>query len=177
MSEFKYQFDDLFNPVLEALHNLGGSGTNQEIEEEVITILGLGQEEINDLHRGSTTKLNYRLRWARNYLKNYGLLENPSRAVWALTPNGLSTRAVEKEEVNRFVIGKNQSTEDKAPSSEKEPMDGVSLYDVSKLLRHSNIRMTEKYAHLAPDYLHKAVAGRGFSAQFQHSGNSLKAVM
>ena len=56
-------------------------------------------------------------------------------------------------------------------------MDGVSLYDVSKLLRHSNIRMTEKYAHLAPDYLHKAVAGRGFSAQFQHSGNSLKAVM
>ena len=56
-------------------------------------------------------------------------------------------------------------------------MDGVPLYDVSKLLRHSNIRMTEKYAHLAPDYLHKAVAGRGFSAQFQHSGNSLKAVM
>ena len=56
-------------------------------------------------------------------------------------------------------------------------MDGVPLYDVSKLLRHSSIRMTEKYAHLAPDYLHKAVAGRGFSAQFQHSGNSLKAVM
>ena len=122
MSEFKYQFDDLFNPVLEALHNLGGSGTNQEIEEEVITILGLGQEEINDLHRGSTTKLNYRLRWARNYLKNYGLLENPSRAVWALTPNGLSTRVVEKEEVNRFVRAKNQSTEDKAPSSGKEPV-------------------------------------------------------
>ena len=122
MSEFKYQFDDLFNPVLEALHNLGGSGTNQEIEEEVITILGLGQEEINDLHRGSTTKLNYRLRWARNYLKNYELLENPSRAIWALTPNGLSTRVVEKEEVNRFVRAKNQSTEDKALSSGQEPV-------------------------------------------------------
>lgn len=103
MSKFKYLFDDLFNPVLEALHNLGGSGTNQEIEEEVIRILNLGQEEINDIHRGSTTKLNYRLRWARNYLKNYGLLENASRAVWALTPDGLSTKMVEKEEVNRFV--------------------------------------------------------------------------
>jgi len=56
-------------------------------------------------------------------------------------------------------------------------MDGVSLYDVSKLLRHSNIRMTEKYAHLAPDYLHKAVAGRGFSAHFQHTTNLLKAVV
>jgi restriction system protein len=123
MSEFKYKYDDLFNPVLEALHNLGGSGTNQEIEEEVIAILNLGQEEINDLHRGSATKLNYRLRWARNYLKNYGLLENPSRAVWALTPDGQSTKAVEKEEVNRFVKAKNPSTEDKAPSIEKESVE------------------------------------------------------
>ncbi len=41
------------------------------------------------------------------------------------------------------------------------------MYDASKLLRHSNIRMSEKYAHLAPDYLHKAVAGRGFSAQWR----------
>ena len=43
-------------------------------------------------------------------------------------------------------------------------MDGVPLYDVSKLLRHSNIRMTEKYAHLAADHLQKAIANRGFSA-------------
>jgi len=56
-------------------------------------------------------------------------------------------------------------------------MDGVSLYDVSKLLRHSNIRMTEKDAHLAPDHLQKAIAGRGFSAHFQHTSNLLKAVV
>lgn len=56
-------------------------------------------------------------------------------------------------------------------------MDGVPLYDVSKLLRHSNIRMTEKYAHLAPDHLQKAIAGRGFSAHFQHTSNLLKAVV
>jgi len=55
-------------------------------------------------------------------------------------------------------------------------MDGVPLFDVSRLLRHSSIRMTEKYAHLAPDHLHQAVAGRGFSAHFQHTENSLKAV-
>ena len=55
-------------------------------------------------------------------------------------------------------------------------MDGVPLYDVSKLLRHSNIRMTEKYAHLAPDHLQKAIANRGFSAHFQHTENPLRAV-
>ena len=34
---------------------------------------------------------------------------------------------------------------------------GVDLYTVSKLLGHSSIKMTEIYAHLAPDTLQKAV--------------------
>jgi integrase len=44
-------------------------------------------------------------------------------------------------------------------------MDGVPLYEVSKLLRHASIKMTERYAHLTPDHLHQVVANRGFSAQ------------
>jgi site-specific recombinase XerD len=37
-------------------------------------------------------------------------------------------------------------------------MAGVSLLTVSKLLGHADTRTTEKYcAHLAPDYLHKAI--------------------
>ena len=50
-------------------------------------------------------------------------------------------------------------------------MDVTQLYEVSKLLRHASIQMTERYAHLAPDYLHDAVASLGFSAQFQHTNN------
>jgi hypothetical protein len=48
-------------------------------------------------------------------------------------------------------------------------MDGVSLYEVSKLLRHSSIKMPERFAHLALDHLHQVVANRGFSTQFQHT--------
>ena len=47
--------------------------------------------------------------------------------------------------------------------------EGVPLYVVSKLLRHSSIQMTERYAHLAPDHLHDAVANLGFTTQFQHT--------
>ena len=36
-------------------------------------------------------------------------------------------------------------------------MNGVSLYDVSKMLGHSTIKTTEIYAHLAPDHLQEAV--------------------
>ena len=45
-------------------------------------------------------------------------------------------------------------------------MEGVPLVEVSKPLSHASIQMTERYAHLAPDYLHDAVASLGFSAQF-----------
>ena len=75
---FKYKFDDLFNPTLKALKRLGGSGAVSEIEEEVTQLLDLSEEAVNEIHRESTTKLTYQLAWARNYLKQYGLIENSS---------------------------------------------------------------------------------------------------
>ena len=97
------KYDELFNPTLEALQKLGGSGTVAEIEEEVAEVLGLSEEEINEFHRGNRTKLSYRLAWTRNYLKRYGLLENSTRGVWALTSIGQNTKKVDKDEVNRTV--------------------------------------------------------------------------
>ena len=71
---FKYKYDDLFNPTLKALKKLGDSGAVSENEEEVAQLLNLSEEETNEIHRESTTKLAYRLAWARNYLKQYGLI-------------------------------------------------------------------------------------------------------
>lgn len=100
---FKYKYDDLFNPTLQALKRLGGSGAVNEILEEVAQIMNLTEEEINEIHRESTTKLAYRLAWARNYLKHYGLLENSSRGVWALTDEGQKVEEVNKEKVKKAV--------------------------------------------------------------------------
>ncbi len=38
MGEFQYKYDDLFNPLLQALHNLGGSASISEMEEEIINL-------------------------------------------------------------------------------------------------------------------------------------------
>ncbi len=100
---FKYKYDDLLNPTLTALHQLGGSGTIEEIEEVVAKILNLTDDQVNEIHRGNRSKLTYRLAWARNYLKNYGLLENSSRGVWALTEKGSKTEKVNKETVKKVV--------------------------------------------------------------------------
>ena len=50
-------------------------------------------------------------------------------------------------------------------------MNATPLFEVSKLRRHASIQMTERYAHLAPDHLHDAVASLGFSAHLQHTNN------
>jgi restriction system protein len=101
---FKYKYDELFNALLTALHNLGGSGSVEELEEQVAIILNLTDEQVNEIHRGNTSKLTYRLAWARNYLKRYGLLENSSRGVWALTEEGSKTTSVDKDVVKRKVV-------------------------------------------------------------------------
>jgi site-specific recombinase XerD len=36
-------------------------------------------------------------------------------------------------------------------------MNGGNLYDLQKLLGHTSIKMTERYAHLAPNHLEKTV--------------------
>ena len=103
MEHFKYKYDDLFNAVLQALHKLGGSGTNSEIEEQVILLLNLSDLEVEEIHRGNTTKLAYRLAWARNYLKRLGLLENSGRAIWTLTAQGQKTNSIDQKEAKKVV--------------------------------------------------------------------------
>lgn len=114
---FKYKYDELIEPCFKAIKQLGGSATNGEIKEKLIEILNLSEEEIDDIHRNSTTKLDYRTAWARNYLKNAGYIVSSSRAVWSLTDKGNKVESVNKEYVKRKA--KLKSDEDEEESSVK----------------------------------------------------------
>lgn len=105
------KYDEMFDALLKAMHNLGGSASNSEIEEETAKVLNLSEEQMNEMHRGNRTKFSYRLAWTRTYLKNYGIIENSSRGVWALTPKGFKTQNVEKEDVNAFVKNLNYDSD------------------------------------------------------------------
>ncbi len=50
-------------------------------------------------------------------------------------------------------------------------MNGTPVFEVSKLLRHASVQMTERYAHLAPNHLHNVVGNLGFSPQFHLTEN------
>jgi restriction system protein len=97
------KYDSLFNPLLEAIKKLGASASISELDEEVAKSLHLTNEEISRPHDERRTELQYRLAWARTYLKAYGLLDNSERGVWVLTPKGKDTDAVDQRQVVRFV--------------------------------------------------------------------------
>ncbi|MFZ4701178.1 MAG: restriction endonuclease [Candidatus Methylumidiphilus sp.] len=105
-------YRELFNPLLNALRNLGGSASSQEMEDMVGKDLNLLETDLEEIHKGSQTKFSYNLAWARTYLKSYGLLENSSRGVWALTENGASTEKVNPSEVIKFYLQKNGRSTD-----------------------------------------------------------------
>jgi restriction system protein len=98
-------FDALMNPLIQALKSLGGSGTIDEIYNKVAEIANLTDEQLSVLHKGKAydTEIGYRLAWSRTYLRKYGLLENSSRGVWALTSVGNKTDRVDEKEVLRAV--------------------------------------------------------------------------
>lgn len=97
--------EELFNPTLKALKRLGRSASIEELTRAVIEDLRPPPEVIQRPHgRGSRTELEYRLAWARTYLKKYGLLDNSERGVWSLTPKGVDTPVVEPKRVAQFVL-------------------------------------------------------------------------
>jgi restriction system protein len=79
--------EKFFQPVLMAIQELGGSGTNQEIDLKVIEILVIPSSLLEIPHNETQTKFKYEMAWVRTMLKNQGLIENSSRGVWSLLNN------------------------------------------------------------------------------------------
>ncbi len=91
--------------TVEALKELGGSATIQELDEKVIELEGVPEaEQVFTMPRDENRpRVNYYLAWARTYLKRGDALVNSSRGVWTLTESGAAitrldeTRAIHEQ--------------------------------------------------------------------------------
>ncbi|MFQ2905984.1 restriction endonuclease [Aeromonas allosaccharophila] len=99
-------YDQLMQPLMTALVNLGGSGSIDEIYEAVLELEKLDEETLGILHnpeKSSQTEIGYRLAWARTYLKKAGYLENSSRGVWALTDKAKQAPKIDSRKIVNYV--------------------------------------------------------------------------
>lgn len=97
-------YDRLMNPLFQAIRLLGGSGTIDEVYKKVVEISNIS-DDILEIPHGKTalSEVQYRLAWARTYLRKYGLLENSSRGVWSLTSGAKEREKIDPKEVVAFV--------------------------------------------------------------------------
>jgi restriction system protein len=88
MNEFpKREF--FFKPVIHAIQELGGSGSNEEINNKVIEMLKISEKLLAVMHKNTTqTEFEYQMAWVRTMLKSQGLLENSQRGVWSIRSSG-----------------------------------------------------------------------------------------
>ncbi len=124
-------YTNLIEPVYMAVKELGGSATNEEIRDNIISTMKLTDDVVDEPHKGAAsqrTEIEYQLAWARTYLKNYGALENTQRGIWMITPAFTEVDSVDYKEVVREVAakkGKNASSDADLQQDDDPSNDGI----------------------------------------------------
>jgi restriction system protein len=124
------KFDALMKPTLTALQALGGSASNQELHDWIADHLAL-PEDVRAVPHGdrSMTALQYRLHWARSYLKRVGAIDKSERGVWTITAAGRQMTDADILAVKRRVRLENR-TRRHTPGEEGAPVDPVDADEV-----------------------------------------------
>lgn len=119
------QFVRYFQPVINALIALGGSGRPEEVEEVIAEQLGLSEKERNEQIPSGQSRFSNKVNWARFYLAKAGLIDSSTRGVWSLTEKGRaaslpSEQALELfNQVHKpFVLERKKSKVEKATEDE-----------------------------------------------------------
>ena len=94
-------FNELLVPTIKALQELGGSSSIEEINSKVYMISEISDEILQIPHgeEGKDSEVDYRLAWSRTYLKKFGLLENSSRGIWALSKSDVTINELDPIEI------------------------------------------------------------------------------
>ena len=153
------RYGDLIAPTFAALKKLGGSGNNDEILAQLIELLSLPDEVVDISHKGheSMTELAYQAAWARTYLRSYGVIENASRSVWAITSKYAKVDTVDGKEIVAEVVKLNAArrnsdasdalTSNLAKDNDTPEDDGVEEPDEVKEWR---VRLTDILQNMNP---------------------------
>ena len=97
------KFIRFFGPVLDALRDLGGSGTPTEVTRKVAENLGISEDEQNAPLKSGTSRFANQVAWARNYLKLDGYIDSSKKGVWVLTEAGVNAHLSEEDARKAFL--------------------------------------------------------------------------
>jgi restriction system protein len=127
-------FDELIVPTVKALIDLGGSGSVEEINSKVYEIAKISDDILQIPHGedGAINEVDYRLAWSRTYLKKYGLLENSSRGIWALSKADIDIKTIDPNEIKRSVRDQAKLDTQKKKKDKSDKVENIIEDEVDK---------------------------------------------
>ena len=111
-------------PVIQALKAMGGSASIEELYDRVVADMKLPEAILAVPYKdGTTSEVEYRLAWARTYLKKAGAIDNSERGIWTLTPKGRAFSEADAADVVRVVRLLTQTERQLKPDGSELPRD------------------------------------------------------
>ena len=98
-------YQELMLPVLQAVDRCGGSALIREIKTAVVEALAPSEEVLARTNKNGNGQLFANMGWACTYCKLAGLLENPKRGQYSVTPLGHEILALDVDEARKRLIG------------------------------------------------------------------------
>ncbi len=127
------RFSQFFQPVLDAIGELGGSARPSEVKEWILKNRDMPEDYATAVHKGGESKFGNDVDWARFYLVRAEYLDASERGVWSLTDKGESASI--DPELATQIIRQVDSRGDGLTSQEAEPSPTSESSYVEKTLR------------------------------------------
>jgi len=96
------QFVQYFQPVIDALIELGGSGQPSEVKELIAEKLNITEDEQGEQISSGESRFSSKVSWARFYLVKADLIDSSTRGVWSLTEKGRNAKLSNEEALHLF---------------------------------------------------------------------------
>lgn len=115
-----------FAPLIQALRDLGGSGTPAEARAKIIENEQLSEDEINQTRgKNNVNKFENEVAFARNYLVNAGYIDKSVYGIWTLTEAGKSVDMTSEMASDIF-----KNVFSSSPSKKEKNIDALADEDV-----------------------------------------------
>ena len=115
-----------FAPLIQALRDLGGSGTPAEARAKIIENEQLSEDEINETRgKNNVNKFENEVAFARNYLVNAGYIDKSVYGIWTLTEAGKSVDMTSEMASDIF-----KNVLSSSPSKKEKNIDALADEDV-----------------------------------------------
>lgn len=115
-----------FAPLIQALRDLGGSGTPAEARAKIIENEQLSEDEINQTRgKNNVNKFENEVAFARNYLVNAGYIDKSVYGIWTLTEAGKSVDMTSEMALDIF-----KNVLSLSPSKKEKNIDALADEDV-----------------------------------------------